>query len=60
VTAAVVLANVSQVETASQHADPRGVVAGGGPTLVIMQTVVLTKRRAVDFCRVGSCACLMP
>jgi len=25
-----------------------------------MQTVVLTKRRAVDFCRVGSCACLMP
>jgi hypothetical protein len=27
------------------------------PILDPMQTVVLTKRRAVDFCRVGSCMC---
>jgi len=35
-------------------------VSGAGATLVVMQPSVvpaLVKRRAVDFCRTGSCLC---
>ena len=56
-----VLANVSQVEKASHDPDTRVFDSlDSVPILDAMQTVVLTKRRAVDFCRVGSCMCRMP
>jgi len=52
------VANVSQVGTDVSLSGQLWFRRRSGAYPPPMQTVVLTKRRAVDFCRVGSCACL--
>ena len=44
----------------SQHADISLTEIGTWPTLDAMPGQVLTKRRAVDLCRMATCLCRMP